>query len=89
MICKKMTFKREKNGATLFKITFFFFYQFVLRNRAPSSTVPFPILNGFNNTASMRVSALSNHFNRLKESGKLLLWRRMGYIYKVFEYLNI
>ena len=41
---------------------------FILRNRAPSTSLPFPILNGFNNTMTMRLTVLNNHLARLKET---------------------
>ncbi|KAI0221571.1 Zinc finger ZZ-type and EF-hand domain-containing protein 1 [Lamellibrachia satsuma] len=42
--------------------------QFLLRNRAPSNMLPFPVLNSFNNTMQMRLSALKSHFSQLKET---------------------
>ncbi|KAL5009613.1 hypothetical protein ScPMuIL_011918 [Solemya velum] len=41
---------------------------YLLRNRAPSSCLPFPYLNGFNNTADMRISVLKSSFKDLKET---------------------
>ncbi|XP_033118980.1 zinc finger ZZ-type and EF-hand domain-containing protein 1-like [Anneissia japonica] len=40
--------------------------KYVLKNRAVSTNFPFPILEGFNNTCSMRLSVLKNHFDRQK-----------------------
>ena len=45
-------------------------FQYLLRNRCPSSNLPFPLLNGFNNTANMRGSVLKHVFKNIKESGK-------------------
>ena len=44
--------------------------QYLLRNRAETNTMPFPHLNGFNNTCSMRLSVLKNIFNTLKDAGE-------------------
>ena len=41
---------------------------FILRNRAPSMSLPFQILNGFNNTMRMRLNVLNSHLARLKEN---------------------
>ncbi|XP_071131694.1 zinc finger ZZ-type and EF-hand domain-containing protein 1-like [Mytilus edulis] len=43
--------------------------KYLLRNRCPSSFLPFPLLNGFNNTANMRASVLKHVFKNIKESG--------------------
>ncbi|CAC5406051.1 unnamed protein product [Mytilus coruscus] len=43
--------------------------KYLLRNRCPSSFLPFPLLNGFNNTANMRGSVLKHVFKNIKESG--------------------
>ncbi|XP_064597879.1 zinc finger ZZ-type and EF-hand domain-containing protein 1-like [Liolophura sinensis] len=42
--------------------------KFLLWNRAPSSYLPFPILNGFNNTSNMRLSVLMSIIKSLRES---------------------
>ncbi|XP_077868975.1 zinc finger ZZ-type and EF-hand domain-containing protein 1-like [Saccoglossus kowalevskii] len=42
--------------------------KYLLRNRAPSTCLPFPLLDGFNNTSSMRLSVLKNHFKKLRET---------------------
>ncbi|XP_050394804.1 zinc finger ZZ-type and EF-hand domain-containing protein 1 [Patella vulgata] len=42
--------------------------KYLLRNRAESRSLPFPCLNGFNNTSSMRQSVLKSTFNHLKNS---------------------
>ncbi|CAH1794732.1 unnamed protein product [Owenia fusiformis] len=39
---------------------------FLWRNRAPSSSLPFPILDGFNNTYLMRQTVLQTQFKKLK-----------------------
>ncbi|KAL8625230.1 hypothetical protein ACOMHN_029988 [Nucella lapillus] len=44
--------------------------KYLLRNRAETSTLPFPHLNGFNNTCSMRLSVLRNIFNTLKDAAR-------------------
>ncbi|XP_060607279.1 zinc finger ZZ-type and EF-hand domain-containing protein 1-like [Ruditapes philippinarum] len=44
--------------------------KYLLRNRAPSHSLPFPHLNGFNNTSSMRLSVLKNTFNQLKDAAR-------------------
>ncbi len=41
---------------------------FVLRNRAPSASLPFNVLGGFNNTMTMRLAVLSSHLARLRET---------------------
>ncbi|XP_071963026.1 zinc finger ZZ-type and EF-hand domain-containing protein 1-like isoform X2 [Antedon mediterranea] len=38
--------------------------KYVLKNRAISTNFPFPLLEGFNNTCSMRLSVLKAHFDR-------------------------
>ncbi|XP_041364980.1 zinc finger ZZ-type and EF-hand domain-containing protein 1-like [Gigantopelta aegis] len=42
--------------------------KYLLRNRAESSALPFPYLNGFNNTSNMRTSVLRSAFTSLKEA---------------------
>ncbi|XP_052765956.1 zinc finger ZZ-type and EF-hand domain-containing protein 1-like isoform X1 [Mya arenaria] len=44
--------------------------KYLVRNRAPSHSLPFPYLNGFNNTASMRLTVLKNTFAQMKEAAK-------------------
>ncbi|KAL3875978.1 hypothetical protein ACJMK2_033871 [Sinanodonta woodiana] len=44
--------------------------KYLLRNRAPSFCLPFPHLNGFNNTSSMRLSVLKSILNNLKEAAR-------------------
>ncbi|KAK7112606.1 zinc finger ZZ-type and EF-hand domain-containing protein 1-like isoform X2 [Littorina saxatilis] len=44
--------------------------KYLLRNRAETSALPFPHLNGFNNTSSMRLSVLRNIFNTLKDAAR-------------------
>ncbi|KAI8488214.1 Zinc finger ZZ-type and EF-hand domain-containing protein 1 [Branchiostoma belcheri] len=39
---------------------------FLLRNRTPSSALPFSILDGFNNTSAMRMAVLRDHLHQLK-----------------------
>ncbi|XP_070581030.1 zinc finger ZZ-type and EF-hand domain-containing protein 1-like isoform X2 [Ptychodera flava] len=41
---------------------------YLLRNRAPSTCLPFPLLDGFNNTSSMRLSVLKTHLRKLRET---------------------
>ncbi|XP_066271165.1 zinc finger ZZ-type and EF-hand domain-containing protein 1-like [Branchiostoma lanceolatum] len=41
---------------------------FLLRNRTPSSALPFSILDGFNNTSAMRMAVLRDHLHRLKDA---------------------
>ncbi|XP_076459760.1 zinc finger ZZ-type and EF-hand domain-containing protein 1-like isoform X2 [Babylonia areolata] len=45
--------------------------KYLLRNRAETGTLPFPHLNGFNNTCSMRLSVLRNIFNTLKDAARI------------------
>lgn len=45
--------------------------KYLLRNRSPSLSLPFPYLNGFNNTTSMRNSVLKSTFKSLKESAQM------------------
>jgi len=54
-------------------------FQYLLRNRCPSSNLPFPLLNGFNNTANMRGSVLKHVFKNIKESGKNLMYHDSVY----------
>ncbi|KAK3090627.1 hypothetical protein FSP39_013259 [Pinctada imbricata] len=42
--------------------------KYLLRNRSSSMSLPFPYLNGFNNTANMRLSVLKSTFKNIKES---------------------
>jgi len=46
-------------------------FQYLLRHRAPSTSLPFPYLNGFHNTTSMRLSVLNDMFTNMKESGTI------------------
>ncbi|XP_078317573.1 zinc finger ZZ-type and EF-hand domain-containing protein 1-like isoform X2 [Crassostrea virginica] len=43
--------------------------KYLIRNRSPSLSLPFPYLNGFNNTASMRNLVLKSIFRQIKEKG--------------------
>ena len=69
---------------------------FILRNRAPSTSLPFPILNGFNNTMTMRLTVLNNHLARLKETANkqqeeslLNLGEELKLITKCFKTLEV
>ncbi|XP_077980047.1 zinc finger ZZ-type and EF-hand domain-containing protein 1-like [Glandiceps talaboti] len=42
--------------------------KYLLRNRAPSTCLPFPLLDGFNNISSMRLSVLKTHLKKLRET---------------------
>ena len=43
--------------------------QFLLRNRANSTSLPLPALEGFCNTSEMRLKVLQAHMDALKEKG--------------------
>ncbi|XP_061181596.1 zinc finger ZZ-type and EF-hand domain-containing protein 1-like [Saccostrea echinata] len=43
--------------------------KYLIRNRSPSLSLPFPYLNGFNNTASMRNLVLKSIFQQMKDKG--------------------
>ncbi|XP_071105472.1 zinc finger ZZ-type and EF-hand domain-containing protein 1-like isoform X1 [Haliotis cracherodii] len=45
--------------------------KYLLRNRAETSSLPFPHLNGFNNTSNMRMSVLKSTFTSLKDAAKM------------------
>ncbi|XP_011420402.3 zinc finger ZZ-type and EF-hand domain-containing protein 1 isoform X2 [Magallana gigas] len=43
--------------------------KYLTRNRSPSLSLPFPYLNGFNNTTSMRNLVLKSVFQQIKDKG--------------------
>ena len=43
---------------------------FLLRNRAPSDSLPFQLLEGFNNTTKMRQNVLSSLLAKMKEEAE-------------------
>ena len=48
----------------------YFWMQFLMRNRAPSTSLPLPALEGFCNTSEMRLKVLQAHLEAMKEQGR-------------------